>query len=233
MEDKKQKSQKELGLLAMIPTFNEEKVISKTIEALKSIPEVSEVLVADDCSTDKTVEKAEQESITVIKHPKNFGKGLSLTKALKQVDISKFNGIIFADGDLGSTAEQFKYLIKSFKVGTKQLIIAGFGEPAKKGGFGLVKGLARWAINKHGGKKLTTPLSGQRLISTEGIEAIMPLASGFGVEVDMTIKALRNGISVREVPTTMSHNETGRDLKGFIHRGRQFRDVLKVVISHW
>ena len=34
-----------------------------------------------------------------------------------------------------------------------------------------------------------------------------------------------------EVDTTMTHAETGRDLQGFWHRGRQFLDVLKVIIK--
>ena len=29
----------------------------------------------------------------------------------------------------------------------------------------------------------------------------------------------------------MRHNVTGRDLKGFIHRYRQFSDILKVIIT--
>jgi len=29
----------------------------------------------------------------------------------------------------------------------------------------------------------------------------------------------------------MSHSETGRDLAGFVHRGRQFADIAKALAS--
>jgi hypothetical protein len=49
------------------------------------------------------------------------------------------------------------------------------------------------------------------------------------MEVAMTVDALRAGLRVVEVPTTMSHRETGRDLAGFLHRGKQFRDILAAI----
>ncbi|RYD02512.1 hypothetical protein N752_24600 [Desulforamulus aquiferis] len=58
---------------------------------------------------------------------------------------------------------------------------------------------------------------------------ILPFASGYGVEVALTIRVAREGFIVLEVPTGMSHAETGRDLKGFMHRGKQFVHVAKVL----
>jgi hypothetical protein len=51
------------------------------------------------------------------------------------------------------------------------------------------------------------------------------------VELGMTLRALQKDFKLVEVPTTMTHSETGRDLKGFLHRGRQFIDVIKVIIA--
>ena len=57
------------------------------------------------------------------------------------------------------------------------------------------------------------------------MRAVRPIASGYGVEVALTIKALQAGLRVLEVPTTMTHRHTGRDVSGFLHRGRQFVDI--------
>ncbi|HOV43176.1 MAG TPA: glycosyltransferase family 2 protein, partial [Syntrophothermus lipocalidus] len=54
---------------------------------------------------------------------------------------------------------------------------------------------------------------------------------GFGVELGMSLRALARGYRLLEVDTTMTHAETGRDVKGFVHRGRQFWDVLKVILK--
>jgi hypothetical protein len=42
----------------------------------------------------------------------------------------------------------------------------------------------------------------------------------------MTYDALAAGLSVGEVELPLRHHATGRDLRGFIHRGRQLRDVM-------
>ena len=42
----------------------------------------------------------------------------------------------------------------------------------------------------------------------------------------MTIDAARAGLGIEEVEIDLEHRTTGRDLAGFVHRGRQLRDLL-------
>ena len=42
----------------------------------------------------------------------------------------------------------------------------------------------------------------------------------------MTIDILNMGFRIQEVEVNMTHRETGRNLKGFIHRGKQFCHIL-------
>src|SRR5262249_16721016 len=70
------------------------------------------------------------------------------------------------------------------------------------------------------------PLSGQRALSARARAAVFPLAPGFGVETRMTIDAVRAGLPVEEVELPLEHRETHRDLRGFLHRGRQLADAL-------
>ena len=88
----------------------------------------------------------------------------------------------------------------------------------------MVKRLASWGIAREG-MVSEEPLSGQRAMTYQVLQDILPFHSGFGIEIGMTIRALRRGYRVMEVPVQMSHAETGRNLKGFLHRGRQFVDV--------
>ena len=48
-------------------------------------------------------------------------------------------------------------------------------------------------------------------------------------EVGMTIDILKHGYRIKEVLVNMTHSETGRDLKGFIHRGKQYYHIKKVL----
>ncbi len=45
----------------------------------------------------------------------------------------------------------------------------------------------------------------------------------------MTIDILKYGFKIKEVLVNMTHNETGRNLKGFIHRGKQYYHIKKVL----
>ena len=45
------------------------------------------------------------------------------------------------------------------------------------------------------------------------------------------VRALRAGLRVTEVPVAMRHAATGRDLAGFLHRGRQFVDILGTLVA--
>ena len=94
------------------------------------------------------------------------------------------------------------------------------------GGFGIAKRTAGWLIERLTGYAASEPLSGQRLLTEEARAACFPVAAGFGVETRMTVDALRAGVSVREVPVDLEHRATGRDVRGFLHRGRQLRDIL-------
>ena len=94
------------------------------------------------------------------------------------------------------------------------------------GGFGLAKGAARALIRLATGRETREPLSGQRHLTAAAREACFPLVAGFGCEVGMTVDAVRAGLDIHEVELALEHRATGRDLGGFVHRGRQLRDIL-------
>jgi hypothetical protein len=59
---------------------------------------------------------------------------------------------------------------------------------------------------------------------------VLPFAHGFGMEMGMTIDAVRAGHSVVEVELDLDHRATGRTLGGFLHRGRQLVDFVRVYL---
>ncbi|MHB9094450.1 MAG: glycosyltransferase family 2 protein [Eubacteriales bacterium] len=210
----------------LIPAHNEEKYIAETIAAVSKLPEVNEIIVVDDASVDDTARLAVAAGALVISLPENLGKGGALNKGLSSVD---GDIIALVDGDLGATAREISRLIAPVLAGEVDMTIAKFPRARKKGGFGLVKGLARKGIKFFTGIEVLAPLSGQRVMKRKVIEALGGFESGYGVEVGMTIDVIRRGFSIREVEVNMTHAETGRDLRGFLHRGKQFAHVARVL----
>ncbi|MGE5405061.1 MAG: glycosyltransferase family 2 protein [Candidatus Saccharibacteria bacterium] len=216
-----------MSVVAIVPAYNEEDRIAATIVAIKTIESIDRILVVNDGSTDRTVEIARAAGVEVLEMPGNVGKGQALTNAAKTINDDI---VLFLDADLGATASEAAKLLPPVLNGEADLTIAQFPPPKKKGGFGFVKGLAAWGIGREG-MKSCEPLSGQRAMTLKLLQDVLPFRSGFGIEIGMTIRALRKGYRILEIPVEMTHAETGRDIKGFIHRGRQFLDVFKVILT--
>jgi hypothetical protein len=94
------------------------------------------------------------------------------------------------------------------------------------GGFGIAKRIAREVVRLRSGLEPGEPLSGQRALTSRARGAVFPLAPGFGCETRMTIDAARAGLRVEERELELSHRATGRDARGFAHRGRQLVELL-------
>jgi hypothetical protein len=65
----------------------------------------------------------------------------------------------------------------------------------------------------------------------EVLRAVLPFARGFGMEIGMTVDAVRAGYRVGEYEIDLEHRATGRDARGFAHRAVQLRDFALVFLS--
>lgn len=213
-----------MNVVALIPAFNEAERIAQTVTAAARVALIGRLLVIDDGSDDDTAAAARRAGAEVLSLGRNAGKGAALAAGLAHT-AEAADVVVFLDADLGDTAEQATLLVLPVITGAADMTIAVFPPPTRPGGIGLVKGLARAGLRALAGVEAQAPLSGQRALSRAAVHAAAPLARGFGAEVALTVRVARAGLTVLEVPTTMAHAATGRDLAGVIHRGRQFVDV--------
>ncbi len=223
-----------MTVVALIPAHDEAGRIVATVTAARAIPGVDRVFVVDDASSDGTGELAKEAGAEVLRLLTNVGKGAALDEGLARVR-EDADVLLMLDGDLGETASQGALLLEPVLRGDADMTIAAFPRPKIKAGFGLVKGLARFGIRTLGGRAgrafaATAPLSGQRAMTRACWERVTPFAFGYGVEVALSVRALRAGLCVTEVTTTMAHDATGRDAAGFAHRGRQFSHVARALV---
>lgn len=217
----------------IIPAWNEETLLPATLSALYK-PEVrrlwDELLVIDDGSSDRTFFQAQRYADEVIRHGRNLGKGASLDNGWRQ---AKGEILVFLDADLGETAERVGDLLHPVTHDGYDMSIARLPAARRKGGFGLVRGLAGQGIYLLSGYRTHAPLSGQRALRREVLERIGGLSRGFGIEVGLTIDAARSGFAICEIAVAFRHRETGRDWSGFLHRGKQFVSVGRTLLHKW
>ena len=215
----------------IIPVYNEEIKIKDTIDSIIDLDIVDEVIAVDDGSVDLSPQILKEYENPKFKYkiqPSNKGKGRALEEGLKMID-SKCDICVFLDGDLGKTSSEVVKIIKPVIDGECDVAIAKFRPAKKKGGMGFVKRLAKNSVYELTGVELDSTISGQRAFKREVIEKFKHIPDGYGVEVGMTIDILKWNYIVKEYIVDMTHNETGRDLRGFIHRGKQYLHIRKIV----
>ena len=203
-----------------------------TVRALREAFPGAAIWVGDDASGDGTAEVAMAAGAQVVSRGRPHGKGGNVTAAAEAALSAEPAPalVLLCDGDLGTSAARLVPLVEAVEGGECDLAVAAFSRRLG-GGFGLARGFAHRAIRRLCGLETQAPISGQRALSTEALRATLPFAPGFGMEIGMTVDAVRAGCRVREYELDLEHRATGRDLGGFLHRGVQLRDFLRVYVS--
>jgi glycosyltransferase involved in cell wall biosynthesis len=221
-------------LLVIIAARNEADRIGATVEALKAALPGAEIWVADDASEDGTADAALAARAQVVRRGLPHGKGGNMTAAataaLDGVASDAVGIALVCDGDLGASAGALAGLVDAVAADRCDLAIAAFSRRVG-GGFGVALRFARWAIRSRSGYEAGAPISGQRAMRLDVLREVLPFAPGYGMEVGMTIDAVRAGYRVEEIELDLEHRATGRTFGGFVHRGAQLRDFAKVWVA--
>ncbi len=214
-------------IVAVVAARDEGDRVGPTVEAIRSLPEVDAVVVVDDGSRDATAPLAQAAGARVLVAPRSRGKGRALERALDMVSADVY---LLLDADLGASAKEASWLLEPVVAGKADMTVGVLPPQRGHGGFRIVKRMVGMLIRGLSGFRAAEPMSGQRAVSGEALTAVRPLAAGFGVELGMTVDAVRAGLRVVEVTVEMEHAPTGRDLQGFLHRLRQGLDHLRAAL---
>jgi glycosyltransferase involved in cell wall biosynthesis len=215
-------------LAVIVTARNEADRLGATLRSLRMTFPNAGIWVADDASEDATAHVALQEGARLVRAPKRLGKGGAATLAAEALLGEGDPAVVLADADLGESARELRKLVDG--LAGADLTIATFAKRVG-GGFGIAVGAARLAIKRTTGRTMEAPISGQRAMRPGVLPSLLPFATGFGMETGMTIDALRKGRRLSEIPLDLEHRATGKSLNGFIHRGRQTRDILRAYAS--
>jgi len=176
----------------------------------------------------------------VVGHRANLGKAAAMETGAVAVAGRDGAGparhLLFLDADLADSAAGAEPLIAPVQAGEADMTIGTLPaqvrpDGSKAGGHGIVVRLARAGIERATGWAPEQPLSGQRCLTREAFDAAVPLAGGFGVETALSIDLGRKGFRIVEVPIDVRHRATGTDLRGQMHRGKQFLHVRRALAA--
>jgi len=194
-------------LSVVVPVYNEEQTLATIIEKLMSLPRLLEIVIVDDCSTDRTPEildslRIEHPEIVMTRHEKNKGK----TEALKTGFALTRGEIVFVqDADLEYDPKEIPDVIAPILEGNADVV---FGSRF------LVRKASRAVYFYHYlGNKFLTFLSNlatninltdvetcYKAFRGEIIRNIRLKSSGFGFEIEVTAKVAKLKCAIYEGP---------------------------------
>jgi glycosyltransferase involved in cell wall biosynthesis len=189
-----------LGRIAVVmPALNEEKAIGLVLREIP--PAVSEVVVVDNGSRDRTAETARAGGARVIAEPRRgYGQAcLAGIAAVPDADV-----IAFLDADHSDYPAQLLDVLGPILAGQADLVIGSRNLGRRAAGahpWHAVIGtrLCVWLMNVLIGTR-ATDLGPFRAITAEGLRHLDMRDRNFGWTVEMQVKAARRGLRVVEVP---------------------------------
>jgi len=214
-----------LKVAAVIPAYNEEHRIAAVLRALSASPDVHEIVVVNDGSTDNTYGAAlafaaESPKTRVVQLPRNKGKGGAMRAGalLTEADV-----LIFFDADLvGLTPQHIHDLLRPVCSGEATMAMGIF-----QGG--------RWATDI--AQRFSPGITGQRAILRDVFLQIPDLETvGYGIELAITYYVRHHGLSdtnviLRGVTHPMKEEKLGW-VRGAASRAQMYAQMARFRISY-
>lgn len=198
-----------MKVLLIIPAYNEEQNIEKTVNDVIQNTDYDYVVV-NDCSKDKTKEVCEKNNFNMLSLPINFGLTSGIQLGMKYAYKNNYDIAIQFDGDGQHQAKYVKNLVEEMEK-TKSDIVIGSRFVSKKKPHSLRmigSRLIAMAIFLTTGKKIKDPTSGMRAYNRKAIELFVRNAS-LTPEPDTLVYMLKKKMAIKEVQVEMKDREFG------------------------
>ncbi len=230
-----------MELSFVLPAYNEEKRIARTIHAIDEFVQLQdkittyEIIVVDDGSKDKTIEKVGTNPHTIIlRNSKNQGKGYSVKRG---VLAAKYEYVLFMDCDLATPIDEFNKLYSVLERGY-DLAIASRNlrkshivvrQPYYRQIAGKIFPLL---VRLFFSMRLKDTQCGFKLFRKEVAEQIFPhlRIKRFAFDVEMLFIATQMKYSIAEVPV-MWIDQRGSKVRVVRDSYRMFKDLARIKLN--
>jgi glycosyltransferase involved in cell wall biosynthesis len=198
-----------MNISVIIPIYNEVHTLREIVKRVQAQNMASEILLVDDGSMDGTreilSELDNQESIRIILHEKNQGKGAAVRTGL---EYAKGDVILIQDADLEYDPRDYPALLKPIEEGVADVVYGSrfLGAPRRTAMFWhmIANKLLTLLTNILYDTILTDMETGYKVFRKEVSEGMKLHARRFEFEPEFTAKILKRKVRIYEVPITFT-----------------------------
>ena len=199
--------------LIIIPAFNEEANIEKTVNAIERDAKDFDYVIINDCSTDRTREICESHGYNIVNLPINLGIGGAVQTGYKYAYQYGYDMAVQVDGDgqhdpefLNTMAEYVEKNHVDMVIGSRFIEKKGFqSSAARRMGIKFFS----WLIKFLTRERITDPTSGLRMVGRNVIDIFSRDYPKDYPEPESVVAVLRKKMTVREIPVIMHEREGG------------------------
>ena len=199
--------------LVIIPAFNEEGNLEKTIKDIKDNAPDFDYVIINDCSTDKTLEMCRRHGFSYLNLPVNLGIGGAVQTGYRYAYYHGYDIAVQFDGDGQHSASHLEDMVTTL-IDTESDMVIG-SRFIEKEGF-QSSGLRRIGIKYFTGliklltgKKITDPTSGMRMVNIKLLEKFSDEYPKDYPEPESVVTILAEKYKVMEIPVVMNEREEG------------------------
>lgn len=215
-------------LTVVVPVFNEESTICDVLRKVLNQPTVGQVVVVDDFSSDRTLERLKEiqsDKIDLFQHSRNLGKGSAIRTGIQN---ARFPITIIQDADLEYSPEYYPQLVKPILDGKADVV---FGSRFLGSNERRVVYFWHFVANKMltlftnvvTNLNLSDMETCYKVVKTSELKSLNLREKRFGIEPELTIKLAKRGLRFYEVPVSY-HGRTYEEGKKI-----KFKDGVRAI----
>jgi predicted transcriptional regulator len=194
-------------LSIVVPCYNEEQTIGRTIQEILELGLPAEIIVVDNASTDRSVEILKSLPVRLVRHNSNLGLGMSIRSGIRTAK-SDIIVIQHSDGEYPPRliTEYVKLLSEVEAVfGSRFLGRADGMSSSHKVGNVIISQVVSLLFNK----KMTDVLTAAKAFRKSALDLDSIGSRGFEIEIEIAANLLRNGARMREIPIFYTRRRAG------------------------
>lgn len=224
-----------LKTLVIIPAYNEEECIADTVAQVRSAAPWADVLVVNDCSSDRTGEILKELKTAHVDLPVNLGIGGAVQTGYRYAVENAYEAAVQLDGDGQHDPIYLKAMIDELEkgadmvTGSRYIKKEGFQSSGmRRAGIHFLNGLIRLCC----GAKVSDATSGYRACGKKLIDLYAEDYPADYPEPEAAVMAVMNGAVIREIPVVMRERSGGRSSIRPLHSIYYMTKVSLAILIH-